>query len=105
MQVCALPNKKPLSKQKKKRLKRNMSAVTPALILKKPQAPLRGFSFELYCLHLPWIETKNPDNLVRTMCSNSYGQNGFNFYLCPPVPDSTFRRARQKKAMSLSCKH
>jgi len=41
MQVCAITNKKPLSKQKKKRSKRNMSAVTHARILKKFQ-PLPG---------------------------------------------------------------
>jgi hypothetical protein len=41
MQVCAITNKKPPSKQKKKRSKRNMSAVTHALILKKFR-PLPG---------------------------------------------------------------
>jgi len=59
-----------------------MRAVTHAPILKKLNPGKSGFYFDLTCLHLPCIQTKNPDNLVRTICSNSYGQNGFNFYLC-----------------------
>ena len=79
-----------------------MSAVTHAPILKKNSTPTsRGFILTCTCPHLPRIETKNPDNLVRTICSNSYGQNGFNFYLCPPVPDGMFGRAPRKKI----CEH
>ena len=59
-----------------------MSAVTHAPILKNSTPTSRGFILTFIYLHLPCIEAKNPDNLVRTICSNSYGRNGFNFYLC-----------------------
>jgi hypothetical protein len=47
MQACVVTNKKPLSKQKKKTLKRNMSAVTHAPIPKKLNPDKSGFYFDL----------------------------------------------------------
>ncbi len=60
-----------------------MSAVTLAPILKKRNPDESGFYFDFYSTCIcPALRLKTPDNIVRTMCSNSYGQNGFNFYLC-----------------------
>src|SRR4029078_4111466 len=88
MQACAAPGKKPPSKPRRKKSRRSKSVVTrvPTLKETKPSPGLLFFTLRA----LRYFQNRQPSRFIqwflskisRTICSNSYGQNSFNFYLC-----------------------
>jgi len=58
MQACAATNKKPPSKPKRKRSRKNMSAVTPVPILKE-RKPLHGAFILAIAVNLLYVPAKS----------------------------------------------